>query len=788
MKIFAINEQKCHNHKPITENCSHIKRLAMALEYYALFDIKNNKAHQNEFNKFVKEVYTIFLDDCIHLMSSHGGKINEQQINEELVAKYKFADCKMIECEFTNRHRSRWQKETDITYKTDDPDLNFSIELFDTLHYYLIHLYHAGMRRKVFDAKNKIPETERKTNKFNVAKIMPTGDSNEDVETTFTDQLFSYMYKNLLSTDDMTRLKMMLTEEQYDTDCIKYDLYEDLEIYKAVCASNIAGLYGRLDGRSELMRKFIYERYRTGSLCTASFNVGLIFYYWPWYKKTKDKNYQENIDYDNINDYGGYTVYELYIENPKYKDLKDEILNSPHGQHFNMPITANEFKDNISLKAGKYLDTQRAKQMIALDGSKWYMQHLHYNVPKNAPLGLENFITVIVYCNFNEFSANFSSTFRASYPFEPLKSIKKRNQMFWHFSKILRETVQFYGYTGSGDSSIKGPFYCGMNFVMSIPQFNIRLCGPTSTSRQSEVAERFAEEGGIIMRLNNMTGDYYGAFYLRSFDCKWISDHKAEDEVFFFGGDFRIRLESVTIPSTSKSYEEPFSSLFYFDAMVNGSNMFKMKCSESIKVKRKKHESMLHSLIRNELEEKGEEKNDIDYRNKLKGLEYVVSTFRTFCLNKTKIVLNMDYLHRYFKELNHLVISVITRYNFNDNAEIMQNILRKDVIKLFRNVSEIIIYSTDRTGKYPYPFALALMMKCVDSAVNLKKISIKATHKYAENMSDRKNYWKSRSWIEMEFEKWNLYKQLDFKTWNLSLEVTSNSHGYNEDCLTCSRK
>ncbi len=35
----------------------------------------------------------------------------------------------------------------------------------------------------------------------------------------------------------------------------------------------------------------------------------------------------------------------------------------------------------------------------------------------------------------------------------------------------------------------KGPYYCGLSYVMVIPQFNIRLYSRTSTTKQIEVAE-----------------------------------------------------------------------------------------------------------------------------------------------------------------------------------------------------------------------------------------------------------------------------------------------------------
>ena len=54
-------------------------------------------------------------------------------------------------------------------------------------------------------------------------------------------------------------------------------------------------------------------------------------------------------------------------------------------------------------------------------------------------------------------------------------------------SRRLKESVAVYGqdYNGYDPHSIGpiyGPFYCGMSRVMTMPQFNIKLLSPISTS------------------------------------------------------------------------------------------------------------------------------------------------------------------------------------------------------------------------------------------------------------------------------------------------------------------
>ena len=73
-----------------------------------------------------------------------------------------------------------------------------------------------------------------------------------------------------------------------------------------------------------------------------------------------------------------------------------------------------------------------------------------------------------------------------------------------------------------------GPFYCGMSVLMTLPSFAIRLCSPTSTSKQIHVAIKFSGDNGIIMQFNTPNTD--GFKTLRAFDCSFISRYKEEDE------------------------------------------------------------------------------------------------------------------------------------------------------------------------------------------------------------------------------------------------------------------
>ena len=105
-----------------------------------------------------------------------------------------------------------------------------------------------------------------------------------------------------------------------------------------------------------------------------------------------------------------------------------------------------------------------------------------------------------------------------------------RNQKYWWWSRRLKEVLRAYGadnYVSKGPHSLKGPFYTGMSRVMILPEFNIFLYSPTSTSVQFSVALNFCGDSGMILEFDNSKG---AARYTPGFDCSWISRFREEDE------------------------------------------------------------------------------------------------------------------------------------------------------------------------------------------------------------------------------------------------------------------
>jgi len=143
--------------------------------------------------------------------------------------------------------------------------------------------------------------------------------------------------------------------------------------------------------------------------------------------------------------------------------------------------------------------------------------------------------SLILYTDLSSYCSNFSSTFRKSTRTETMESVKRRNSKYWWQSKFIREAVRFYGYDTHYpyiQNKERGPFYSGIDVILCVYSFSMRLRGPTSTSKHIEVAINFSKRTGIIIALNN-TG-YYQSHLLPFIDCSWFSRYPDEVCIYIY--------------------------------------------------------------------------------------------------------------------------------------------------------------------------------------------------------------------------------------------------------------
>ena len=350
---------------------------------------------------------------------------------------------------------------------------------------------------------------------------------------------------------------------------------------------------------------------------------------------------------------------ELYIK-PKYSNLKDEILNN------------NKYALNTQLylqsvtKAQTYINTEKIRNMkVQQLFGHGQDDPLKYELYNQDQMTIQHVMSLILYTDYDNLSTAFSKTFRKISPQQTIDDVKRNNQEFAIWSRLLRETIEYFGFNQFGDeyvteffarnelygygyprrisNSLFGPFYCGMSVKMVVPQFHMNLYGPTSTSFDKEIAVKFSGQKGILLKLNN-TGTENSA-YLRGMNVEWISRFTEEREVIWIGGEFEIRIENIITIEDRKSYKSYFEIMFIFEALINGL----MLIDDFSKKVNYVYYDTIQSLINHYLGIDGY-KNDCD--------EYVNTTFAAFIKQRKQITFKM-----YQSDINLKAISWILLNN-----------------------------------------------------------------------------------------------------------------------------
>ena len=227
----------------------------------------------------------------------------------------------------------------------------------------------------------------------------------------------------------------------------------------------------------------------------------------------------------------------------KYENLKEEILKN----HICW-LDRQQF-DRAMFKSMQYVATQHCKSM-----KSWTMNHsLHYGIRRGLPLDADHLLSIILYSDYSKLCYEFSKTFRRIPVKESDDALRERNREYWNWSKLLRETVEFWG-APIGKSSTRR-FYSGCSYLV-LDAFVASFCGPTSTSPQLAVATIFAKSDGLILELEMANSPKAGQ--LTFFDCSFISCYSSEGiKVYTFMFMFTFKIFE---PSKMSGYSaaEPF--------------------------------------------------------------------------------------------------------------------------------------------------------------------------------------------------------------------------------------
>eukprot|EP01084_Bolivina_argentea_P279411 477679_1 len=225
------------------KHCDAVTRIIKILSYYDRLNIASNEQYQDKFIKLMS-IYKQFVDDFIHLHNNHCDEL--KHMNEELI------ECKITTCDFTSRHHGS-------VATINDNKLRFYVQLMDTLHFYLYHCFHAGIRSKTEDdtqdendekhaaeyfdevfnrIKQFVQERKHITQAFDrfSTKNKKFSFEAEELVNLYLDELLLYLTETNINPNDIRQFERFLRDEEYDTETLKY--YFDINdpyLYDYVC-------------------------------------------------------------------------------------------------------------------------------------------------------------------------------------------------------------------------------------------------------------------------------------------------------------------------------------------------------------------------------------------------------------------------------------------------------------------------------------------------------------------------------------------------------------------------
>eukprot|EP01084_Bolivina_argentea_P249309 417289_1 len=214
----------------------------------------------------------------------------------------------------------------------------------------------------------------------------------------------------------------------------------------------------------------------------------------------------------------------------QYTSLKEELTTNP-----------------VSILCITQFNTEYNKSALHYNS---YWKKKHHNM-----LTLEQIISLMVYCNYDQLQCQFSKTYR--------ENNGRNHKYFYHFGKSLKIAIH-----GSGNKMRqfgcckhqKHSFYHGISQKMIFPSYGIEsdeingifIHGPLSTSSSFAVAVSFATSNGLVLEFaDNETHNLSP----EALSLAWLSDYANEKEHLFMQNLVHFRIESIIEISNGKNYK-----------------------------------------------------------------------------------------------------------------------------------------------------------------------------------------------------------------------------------------
>merc|ERR1712192_52268 len=191
--------------------------------------------------------------------------------------------------------------------------------------------------------------------------------------------------------------------------------------------------------------------------------------------------------------------------------------------------------------------------------------------------------------------------------------------------------------------------------------------------KQKEIAVRFAGPEGMLIRLNN---DVFPSDMEPLWNSAWLSCFPEEDERFFFGSLFKLRLETLMLVESAKNYKQSIGAFYKFDALLSGVKM-DGKMAEVSEVEFDIVDSCIESVL-------GEPCSD----SKLD--DFILDNFYAFTQQKTRITLVTPLIDMVKnKSFVDLIMHPLSEQGADDVSADDTNLFKPLLFKLFPNLTQI---------------------------------------------------------------------------------------------------
>eukprot|EP01084_Bolivina_argentea_P268722 456528_1 len=340
---------------------------------------------------------------------------------------------------------------------------------------------------------NKRKRNQTMTMKDKTVELMSM-DNNNDEENIVVDTITTN-HQRLMN--ELKRLKSKTNIDEIDIIQVVDYHHQSLESHSIInnnlelCDSKNCPILQRNVMKSDITQK--YDIYNTRKKMVESMHC-----YWchkndlktnqSRMNKKYNQLYENNNDVENKYIFGSYFIYgdssdekqkhcDCIVVKAKYVDLKEEM-------------TQNKYLDQI---ASSLLSNAQYKNEYEKAKAHW---HSSWRKKKYSNISVDHLFALMIYCNFDDLSYEFSKTYR--------QSSGHQHSNFYHLGRLLKQAVLQHG-TCIKDGVVK-EFHHGVNRSLVPTEIvgklgkGISIYCPLSTSASKTVAIRFTDNNkGIVM-------------------------------------------------------------------------------------------------------------------------------------------------------------------------------------------------------------------------------------------------------------------------------------------------